>query len=70
MSEWRDISDAPKDKGAILGFAWIGDSRMTRVILWDEDDGEWYCAGSANRFHPTHWMPLPSPPKTQEKVAE
>jgi hypothetical protein len=57
--EWQPIETAPKDKGAILGFMWIGDGAVTRVLHWDEDDG-WHSDG--HDYRPTHWMPLPPGP--------
>jgi hypothetical protein len=58
---WRPIETAPKSGMAILGFMWIGDSRVTRVLHWDEEDAQWHSQGQ--QYHPTHWMPLPEPPR-------
>jgi len=63
---WRDIGTAPKDR-PLLGYA----DGVMAVVEWHEwqvgkgywnltetgsfaEDGEW---------NPTHWMPLPEPPK-------
>ncbi|WP_409021373.1 DUF551 domain-containing protein [Dyadobacter sp. CY261] len=60
---WQPIETAPKDGTEVLG--WDGVNRFTcRYKKW----GNWdllVCgsyAGDGDCF-PTHWMPLPSPPK-------
>jgi hypothetical protein len=62
-SPWRPISDAPKDGSIVLGFmnpTWI------EGIQFYED--EWFYpstgdAASKYKTQPTHFMPLPEPPK-------
>lgn len=67
---WQDIATAPRD--------------CTWVLLWSHDDeapGSWkYSFGawvneSATAWHdgafgPTHWMPLPQPPKEPNNKEE
>lgn len=77
-AEWRPIETAPKDGTAILaaGQTLIGSNgtfseRYTRICVWLFDG--WYYlppplaetggAGLAYKTSPTHWMPLPEPPK-------
>jgi hypothetical protein len=60
MSEWQPIETAPKGGRAILGFMWIGDGPVTRVLHWDGEDEKWLSDG--RQYSPTHWMPLPDPP--------
>jgi hypothetical protein len=64
MAEWRPIEEAPKGPRAILGFMWIGDNPVTRVLHWDDDDGLWHSQG--REYLPSHWMPLPDPPSQHQ----
>jgi hypothetical protein len=73
MSEWQDISTAPKDGSSVLcymplsGLSPPGNYRIL-VLRWD--DGEYTRKGARwltdvypfVPFDPTHWMPLPTPP--------
>lgn len=73
MSEWRPIETAPKGDLYILG--WWPDENDPRgvvhVMTWETqmaDDGpQWvpeYCEMPLGLdYQPTHWMPLPDPPK-------
>lgn len=77
MSEWKTIDSAPKDGTVVLLFcpkSW--DSEGVRVGWWctspaehNFDDSGWYDDESASHDvsdlygEPTHWMPLPEPPK-------
>ncbi len=63
MSEWRDISTAPKDGTEVLvfiprrlGALYAAASNPTGVQWWSR----------LGEVKPTHWMPLPSPPPDQE----
>lgn len=64
LMEWQPIEIAPKDGTEVLLF---GD-RFDSAYLCAFHDGEWKYAKrypdcwDLNR-HPTHWMPLPDPPK-------
>lgn len=76
MSDWQPMATAPKDGTRIL--VWDGHYRM-EVADWGERSvwsdrqigkGMQWCVGecdgeynSRNEIEPTHWMPLPEPPK-------
>jgi Lar family restriction alleviation protein len=72
--EWEPIETAPKDGRHILLFG--TQDRMEGLHIqgqfafsgyWDDIDGSWCSAGSTwvgPFYRPTHWQPLPAPPKT------
>lgn len=77
MSEWRPIETAPKDgkcvlvsNGRYVEKAWWN----TDPRIWDSEDDnrpcwtvfepeDYYYAIHLDDDPPTHWMPLPEPPK-------
>jgi hypothetical protein len=74
MSEWRPIETAPKDGSHVLLHCDFGETgRQITVARWCDDPSP---AGPYGKFCwremqdssiaeqiPTHWMPLPEPPK-------
>jgi len=70
MSDWQDISTAPKDgfgKGMFTGtrgpYVLLSDGNSTHIGFWNGhswDDGDYYDDLGAM----THWMPLPEPPQS------
>jgi hypothetical protein len=83
MNEWQPIETAPKDGTAILLHNNIAlgikgkkakecDDTNTVVGAW-WGDNEWICYMGLVRdpncpFNPTHWMPLPNPPKQEKEI--
>ena len=77
MSEWKPISEAPKDGTQVLLFGSVtggGEVIFPRrsIILsgyWDSTDAAW-CSTTADWTGPfvdaRLWMPLPSPPERTE----
>lgn len=74
MSEWQPIETAPKDGGWVLlmggriGFQWDGDTKPPLVCGQFVNNAGWwfafYDSGWLGEYeNPTHWMPLPEPPK-------
>jgi hypothetical protein len=83
MSEWRDISTAPKDGKTFLGWGPYCDEPVT--IRWAGPQRGWMASYEGalviesqtdfgTTYKPadpfTHWMPMPSPPtdSLQEEV--
>lgn len=71
MTEWRDISTAPKDGTHILvgTFPHEPGRITTTTAHWFDFNGEWalsvnYDGAYSNHgvSNPTHWMPLPEDP--------
>ena len=61
MSEWQPIETAPRDGSEILLFArgpYKDDYRG--VGQWSEQRNDWLWSFA---IRPTHWMPLPEPPR-------
>lgn len=66
MSEWQPIETAPKDGTPIIGAI----RGSVAYVCWFQEDAWvfWESDGRPNlpvrmAFSPTHWMPLPEPPK-------
>lgn len=78
MNEWQPIETAPKMK-TILLFANTCVDGDGKVINWKMATGAWHSGWEKDdkhspwnwgghqlyryEIHPTHWMPLPHPPK-------
>lgn len=76
MSEWQDISTAPKDKFILLfaaedddgckmfvgSYAPTGETGPFGQFKWREQSGASIWAERSI----THWMPLPTPPETDQ----
>jgi len=72
-SGWRPIERAPKDGSLILLYqsgCWTEDVKPcdAEVGYWNDDCKAWSSAiAGAEDYHgPTHWQPLPDPPKGEE----
>ena len=74
MSDWQTIESAPKDGAAVLVYTnggqvteayWSSDNQSWILRFYDEDNRFLRAKGGMEIFHisPTHWMPLPPPPK-------
>ena len=67
MTKWQPIETAPKDGSSILltdsSDGSIKECRWDYCLGWgDPVYSEWSFGGK-----PTHWMPLPEPPKGNNK---
>jgi hypothetical protein len=56
IEAWQDIETAPKDGTMVLGWYRGWDNPL--VIYWYTGLNRWNTT-----MQPTHWMPLPDPPK-------
>ena len=77
MSEWKTIDSAPKDGTHILGASekYVHESWFVRDKIKLDSSGSFYNSLPKDTgigkwfidhntfFIPTHWMPLPEPPK-------
>lgn len=75
--EWRPIETAPRDRHAsYLGYVPIydihgqpagePDANDITIIWWEQkvgDGGAWLHEATGKPCKPTHWMPLPPPPR-------
>jgi hypothetical protein len=61
MMGWRGMESAPRDGTPVLVFSPGGPEPHINVAHWaiDAACGDWWWLDAA----PTHWMPLPEPPK-------
>jgi hypothetical protein len=61
--EWQSIDTAPKDSTLFIGYE---DGCGVKITYWDDyygvRDGGFRIFAS-HGWRPTHWMPLPPPPK-------
>ena len=65
-TEWQPIETAPRDGTRVRGYV----PQLGEIILHyeeetDEYDECWACDAGSD-WNPTHWMPLPEPPTTEE----
>lgn len=77
LSTWSDIETAPKDGTNVL---LVNRAGNIAAGMWLDSvlGAGWYLRGGENRpdvfFNtsqgPTHWQPLPAPPKAQQSTAE
>lgn len=81
MSEWKDISTAPKDGTHFLAYmpsVYGNEDRCTQIEGCIHDDGFFESAYDEICFdadfypqdYPTHWLPLPQPPRKPSLLAD
>jgi len=68
---WRPIETAPRDGRHILLYERENDSvcegrYVTDACRWFERNAHPTDAWDGEIYRPTHWMPLPSPPKESD----
>ena len=59
--DWQPIETAPKDGTWIV--LWVDSEPL--VAGWNANDGDWRLRWNDDWIQPppTHWMPLPTPPR-------
>ena len=64
MSEWQPIETAPRDNEKII-LIWDADDKFIYQghLLEDDEISIWVTLEGFAIDKPTHWMPLPEPPK-------
>ena len=81
MSDWQPIETAPTDGTRVLAWCKERGARETYVTQYPfrsegfkagkRSTNQWRweepVAGVCFRWRPTHWMPLPTPPETNQK---
>ena len=73
MTEWQPIETAPKDGIPVLIYSGLRVDIESILIDHEKSiyissfDGDWWIwdgkYGPEYAYEPTHWMPLPEPPK-------
>jgi hypothetical protein len=71
MTEWKDISTAPKDKMVLVYEDEYGEyyvAQINKYEAWEYASTDMWPKGTFNQridfvCMPTHWMALPAPPK-------
>jgi hypothetical protein len=62
MSEWQPIETCPIETPVLV----VDKGVVQHAIVQTYDDGSWSCLADGESwedFHPSHWQPLPPPPK-------
>ena len=61
MSEWQPIETAPKETTVLL----VDKNDNLYVGYYIRRQSRWVSMPCEWRIYPTHWMPLPAPPKEE-----
>lgn len=61
MGKWKPIKTVPRNGSEVL--VWVRGDRRPQGHVWvDKFESDWEVAYT-DYWKPTHWMPLPEPPK-------
>lgn len=60
LEQWRQIDTAPEDTEVLV---YRPDGIQKTDVMMRVDDYWYWPDGESPTTHPTHWLPLPSPPK-------
>ena len=64
--EWQPIETAPVEIQILMLFKFETCLHVESGYLDEEDRLHWLDNGETLSIHPTHWMPLPTPPKEKQ----
>lgn len=56
--EWQPINNAPDDEWVLV---WCRNDDSCMIAMYTE--GLWFDENGYTDLNPSHWMPLPEPPK-------
>jgi hypothetical protein len=62
VTEWQPIETAPKDDGTKI-LAWFDEAEQIIILWWFNEMWRFQGSHVPPLPAPTHWMPLPEPPK-------
>ena len=62
---WQPMDTAPKDGRIVLGYDPKATKLKHKLMYFHQtrDGGFWRNSAASGTVMPTHWMPLPEPPK-------
>ena len=65
MTEWQPIETAPKDGTMVLSYEPRATKHKYKFMEFHrtKDGGSWKNVAASGAVIPSHWMPLPEPPK-------
>ena len=75
-TKWRPIETAPRDGTEIIlaiedGFGVLGNRVNAIVGMFSTTDSCWVDAMNySETYPPTHWMPVPEPPKDWKRIKQ
>ena len=65
MCKWEKIETAPKDGTRVLVWNKLWEAPATAQFYTDFVCWKYFYAAPKLLYQPTHWMPLPKPPKEE-----
>ena len=63
MGEWQPIDSAPRHGDLLLHNVTGGWVKIGRFYSSGNDQSLWFKSDYGSHLKPTHWQPLPAPPK-------
>jgi hypothetical protein len=63
MNGWQPIETAPEEEDILI--CKLYDDGSSRIEIAQREGEDWYALHDIVMADPTHWMPLPTPPRQQ-----